>query len=316
VGQLLRRLIAAEFGERGDRVVAPEVDQECIPIKRTHVRVFDGSGDGGTGEANTAAELIHASPIEAVRERSEVPKRDHQIDEVVALLAHELRTPLGAIQMALHLLRKERGNLAMREYAESVLDGQTRRMTRVIEGLMDLSRIGRGKLELNKEQVDLAGLVNLAIDAVRPGIDECGHRLEVVLPPAGVIVELDPSRLEGVLINLLENAIKYTAPGGRIKVSALPESDDIVLRVRDNGIGIIPELLPRVFDSFWQSARASSYSHGGLGIGLALVRRIVEMHGGSATAKSDGLGLGSEFVVRLPRGSSCDHASAFRETSS
>ena len=119
-----------------------------------------------------------------------------------------------------------------------------------------------------------------------------------------------------MLINLLENAIKYTAPGGRIKVSALPESDDIVLRVRDSGIGIIPELLPRVFDSFWQSARASSYSHGGLGIGLALVRRIVEMHGGSATAKSDGLGLGSEFVVRLPRGSSCDQASAFRETSS
>ena len=162
------------------------------------------------------------------------------------------------------------------------------------------ARNGLGKVQLGKERVDLARLVDVAFEAVRHSLEERGHEVEVVLPPGPVILEADPTRLEEVLTNLLDNAAKYTAPLGRIGLTAVPEGDDIVFRVWDSGIGIAPEMLPHVFDLFWQSSCAAHHS-GGLGIGLALVRQIVELHGGSISAFSAGPGQGSEFVVRLPR---------------
>jgi signal transduction histidine kinase len=245
-------------------------------------------------------------PTEVARGRSETVNNDAQADQALALLAHELRNPLGAIRMALQMLHQVRDDPATRERVEGVLDRQTRHMGRLIEGVLDLARIGLGKVQLGRERVDLARLVEAALETVRHSLEERGHELEVVLPPDPLILEADPTRLQEVLTNLLDNAAKYTAPLGRIALTAVPERDDIVLRVRDSGIGIAPEMLPHVFDLFWQSSRAAGHSAGGLGIGLALVRQLVKMHGGSVSACSAGLGQGSEFVVRLPRTTSTE----------
>jgi len=235
------------------------------------------------------------------REHPLAVKKDPPSHDAMALLAHELRNPLGAIRMALQLLRQGHDDARRREYVGSVLDRQTRHMSRLIEGALDFSRIGHGKVRPNKERVDLAQLVEVAIEAVWPCIEERGHELAVTLPPGPVILEADPTRLEEVLTNLLENAAKFTGPPGRIELTAVPEGDDIVIRVRDSGVGIAPEMLSRVFDPFWQSSAVADHSACGLGIGLALVRQLVEMHGGSVSAFSAGLGQGTEFVVRLPR---------------
>jgi signal transduction histidine kinase len=220
--------------------------------------------------------------------------------QALALLAHELRNPLVAIRMAVEMLPQTRDNPATRDRVESVLNRQTRHMGRIIEGVLDLARAGLGKVQISKERVDLARLVDEALEAVRHSLEERGHQLELVLPPGPVILEVDRTRLEEVLTNLLDNAAKYTSPFGRIALTAVPEGDDIVFRVRDSGIGIAPKMLPYVFDLFWQSSSAEDHSSG-LGIGLALVRQIVELHGGSISAFSAGPGQGSEFVVRLPR---------------
>jgi signal transduction histidine kinase len=240
------------------------------------------------------------------REHPIAVKNDSQPHDALALLAHELRNPLGAIRMALEVLRQGHDDANSREHMENVLDLQTRRMIRLIEGVLDLSRIGHGKAQPNKERVDLAQLVAVAIEAVRPCIEKRGHEVAVLLPAGPVILDADPTRMEEVLTNLLDNAAKFTRTPGRIEVTAMTEEDDIVVRVRDNGIGIAAEMLPRVFDLFWQSSPGADQSAHGLGIGLALVREFVEMHGGSVCAWSAGLGQGSEFVVRLPRTTSTE----------
>jgi signal transduction histidine kinase len=239
-------------------------------------------------------------PTEVARDRPDAANNDAQAHPSLALLAHELRNPLGAIRMALQMLEQVRDDPVMRERVERVLDRQTRRMGRLIEGVLDLARIGLGKVQLGKGPVDLARLVDGALEAVRHSFEERGHELDVVLPPGPIILDADPTRIEEVLTNLLDNAAKYTAPLGRIGLTAGPEGNDIVFRIWDSGIGIAPEMLPHVFDLFWQSPCAADHS-GGLGIGLALVRQIVELHGGSISAFSAGPGQGSEFVVRLPR---------------
>jgi signal transduction histidine kinase len=239
-------------------------------------------------------------PREVARDHPMAVKNDSPPHHAMALLAHELRSPLGAIRMALEVLREAHDDASRREHVEDVLDRQTLHMGRLIEGVLDLARIGFGKVPLGKERVDLARLVSAALETVRHSFEERGHELELILPPGPVILEADPTRLEEVLTNLLDNAAKYTAPFGRIGLTAVPEGDDIVFRVRDSGIGIAPEMLPHVFELFWQSSRAADHP-GGLGIGLAMVRQIVELHGGSISAFSAGPGQGSEFVVRLPR---------------
>jgi CheY-like chemotaxis protein/two-component sensor histidine kinase len=173
-------------------------------------------------------------------------------------------------------------------------------MTRLVDDLIDVSRITRGKLELRKERVELARVLQGAVETSRPLIDGAGHELSVALPPDPVYLNADLTRLAQVFSNLLNNAAKYSERGGRISLAAERQGSDAVVAVRDTGIGIPKEMLPRIFDMFTQVDRSWQRAHGGLGIGLTLVKRLVEMHGGSVTASSDGPGKGSEFVVRLP----------------
>ncbi len=180
------------------------------------------------------------------------------------------------------------------------MERQTQCIGRLVNDLTDVSRIEHGKIRLRKERLDLARCVARAVDSVRSSLDERGHQIEVTLPPKPVSVNADSGRLEQVLKNLLHNAAKSTQPGGRIWLTAEARRSDVVLRVGDTGIGIDRETLPHVFESFWQVEQSLDDSEGGLGIGLALVRKLVEMHGGSVSVSSPGPGRGSEFVVRLP----------------
>jgi len=222
-------------------------------------------------------------------------------DELLSLLGHELRAPLTAIRFALDVLRRGGGDSATREQVVGVLDRQARQMTCLIEELLDLSRFGRDLTRANHQPTDLAQIVDLAIETAWPRIEERDHRLEVALPPEPIILEGDPTALGQVLTNLLVNAAIYTEPGGEIWLTAQREENTIVLTVRDTGIGMAADALPHVFDLFWRSSQAADECKGGLGLGLALVRQLVERHGGSVSAFSPGPGQGSEFVVRLPR---------------
>ncbi len=173
-------------------------------------------------------------------------------------------------------------------------------MARLLDDLLDVSRINRGRIELRMESVDLAALVRRTLEAADPAIRERRHELAVALPAEPLMVVGDPIRLEQVVVNLVNNAAKYTEPGGRIALESRREGREVVLRIRDNGIGIAPEMLTRIFDLFVQVDRRVERSQGGVGIGLTLVRKLVELHGGTVEAYSEGLGCGSEFVIRLP----------------
>jgi CheY-like chemotaxis protein len=177
-------------------------------------------------------------------------------------------------------------------------------MVRLVDDLLDLSRISRGKIELRKERIDLSKALQSAIETSHPLIEESGHQLEVALDPQPMPIDADLTRLAQVFLNLLNNSAKYTAPGGRIWLSSAREGDTAVVRVRDSGVGIPPQMLGQIFEMFTQVERSLERAQGGLGIGLTLVRRLVEMHGGGVEAKSEGLGTGSEFIVTLPLESS------------
>ena len=221
-------------------------------------------------------------------------------DEFLAMLAHELRNPLGAIAAAADLMRLRRLHDPSLIRVRDTIEHQTRHMTRLIDDLLDISRVTRAKIELRKEPLDLATIATDAVQSARPVIESRGHQLSVHLPADPLWLEADPTRLEQVVVNLLDNAAKYTNPGGQIWLSAAREGNEVVIQVRDSGIGIAPKMLPRVFELFAQADQSLARSRGGLGIGLTLVRSLVEMHGGSVRATSAGLGQGSEFVVRLP----------------
>jgi CheY-like chemotaxis protein/two-component sensor histidine kinase len=186
------------------------------------------------------------------------------------------------------------------QWARDVIDRQVQQMTRLVDDLLDVSRISRGKIELRKEQVDLARVVSSAVEASRPLIEKWGHELTVTIPPEPLQLDADLTRLSQVLSNLLNNAAKYTDHGGRISLTAEQQNAQVVIRVKDTGIGIPPEMLQRIFEMFKQVDRSRERAEGGLGIGLTLVQRLVEMHGGSVEAHSPGPGQGSEFVLRLP----------------
>jgi len=223
-----------------------------------------------------------------------------QANEFLATLAHELRNPLAPIRSAVSLMQMGGLSDSMREWYGTVIDRQVTHLTRLVDDLLDVSRITSGKLTLQKEPLELARAVESAADASRPLIEARKHVLEVQLPAEPLWVDGDPTRLSQILVNLLNNAAKYTPEGGAIHLSAVREGEQVTLRVTDSGLGIPAELLPRVFDLFTQGDRSPERVEGGLGIGLALVRRLVEMHGGSVEAHSAGPGRGSELVVRLP----------------
>jgi PAS domain S-box-containing protein len=230
---------------------------------------------------------------------------DRRKDEFLAMLAHELRNPLAPIRNALHLMEMAGANEAFARQARQMIERQVEQLVRLVDDLLDVSRITRGKINLQKQRVDLATLVARAVESSQPLIDARKHRLEIAMPKAPLVVEGDPVRLVQVLLNLLNNAAKYTPEGGQIWLTAELASRDgqqpeAVLRVRDTGMGIPRNMLPKVFDLFTQVDRSRDRAEGGLGIGLTLVHRLVELHGGTVEACSEGPGQGSEFIVRLP----------------
>ena len=237
---------------------------------------------------------------ELQRAEAQLRDIDRRKDEFLATLAHELRNPLAPMRNALQILRLKSGDRAGVEQVRGMMERQLTQMVRLIDDLLDVSRITRGKLALRKERIGLAAVISDAVDTARPHIEAAGHQLTVELPAEPVYLDADPVRLAQVLSNLLNNAAKYTERGGKIWVVAERRNGEVEVRVRDTGIGIPKESLPSIFEMFAQVDRSLEKSHGGLGIGLTLVKRLTEMHGGSVEAKSEGVGKGTEFIVRLP----------------
>jgi len=234
------------------------------------------------------------------RRADEMTSADRRKDQFLAMLAHELRNPLAPIRNAVELMRQVETVDPTFQPSREMVERQVKHLARLVDDLLDISRITQGSIRLRKEGVDLGTIVERAVEAVRPLIESRSHELAVELPSPPVRLEADAARLEQVITNLLDNAARYTMPGGQIWVTAEVAGEEAVVRVRDTGIGVPPDVLDRVFEPFVQSSGSLARSDGGLGVGLTLVRGLVEMHGGSVEAHSPGLGQGSEFVVRLP----------------
>jgi PAS domain S-box-containing protein len=273
-------LIARDKTERA-------IDDSAAPIKDEQGRII-------------GAVLVFRDVTERRREEEALKESDQRKDEFLAMLAHELRNPLAPIRNGVQILRALAPPVPELQLAIDMIDRQAHQMTRLVDDLLDISRITRGKIELRKERVELAAIVRDAIEGSRPLIDQKSHELTVTIPPQPIHLEADLTRLSQVLMNLINNAAKFGGRAGRIWVTAEREEDWLLIRVKDTGIGIPPEMLPRIFDMFTQGDRSLERSEGGLGLGLTLVQRLVEMHGGTVEACSEGLGKGSEFVLRLP----------------
>jgi PAS domain S-box-containing protein len=238
--------------------------------------------------------------IERRRAEEALREADRRKDEFLATLAHELRNPLAPMRNALQVIQLAGNNSEAIGQARAMMERQMRHMVRLVDDLLDVSRITRGKMELRKQRVDLAAVLRSAVETSRPLIESAEHQLTVELPTQPVIVDGDPVRLAQIFSNLLNNAAKYTERGGKIWLTAERQGSDAVVSVRDTGLGIPKEMLNKVFELFTQVDRTLEKAQGGLGIGLSLVRRLTEMHGGSVEVRSDGFGKGSEFIVRLP----------------
>ena len=251
-------------------------------------------------ELGQLVDSFNAMLAEAGRRAEALRDADRRKDEFLATLAHELRNPLAPISNALQILRMPDANPAMREKARQMMDRQLAQMVRLVDDLLDVSRITTGKLGIRKAVVEVQAAVRDAIDTARQFIESRGHQLEVQLPSQPICVEGDRTRLAQVFANLLHNAAKYTGSDGYITLSLAREGEEAVVRVRDNGIGLAAESLSAIFDMFVQVDRTLERAQAGLGVGLTLSRQLVTLHGGTLAAKSEGIGKGSEFTVRLP----------------
>ncbi len=237
----------------------------------------------------------------SARKRAEMAlnEADRHKNEFLATLAHELRNPLAPIRTGLDILKLSEGNPATTSSVVQMLERQVRHMVHLVDDLLEVSRISRGAIELRKQRIDLGAVLQSAVETSRPLIDAAHHQLRVEGPGLEIFVDGDPVRLSQVIANLLNNAAKYTDAGGRIELKAFCDGDSAVVTVRDDGIGIPEQMLPKIFDMFMQVDRHQR-GQGGLGVGLTLVRTLVEMHGGTVVARSEGLGRGAEFTIRLP----------------
>ncbi len=253
-----------------------------------------------TAELVASNERLQATIAERRRAEEALREAGRQKDEFLAMLAHELRNPLAPIRNAVQVLQQLRLEEPTLDWGRAVIDRQVGQLTRLVDDLLDVSRLARGQISLKKEPIELRTIVERALETSRPLIEAHRHHLSVALPSEPVYLEGDLTRLAQALGNLLNNAAKYTEEGGRIGLTADRAEDHVVLRVRDSGVGIPPETLPYVFDLFTQGDRALDRAQGGLGIGLALVKKLVELHGGRVEASSPGPGQGSEFTLRLP----------------
>ena len=234
------------------------------------------------------------------RHADELAETDVRKNEFLAMLGHELRNPLAPIRNAVRIMKLRGSDDPDTCWARDVIDQQIKQMAQLVDDLLEIARVTRGKVRLQKEVVDVGTIIAYAVETSRPVIDAHRHRLSIALPEGRIKVDADAVRMAQVLSNLLNNAAKYTADGGHIRLLVAEEAEHVVFRVRDNGVGIPPDMLARVFDLFAQADRSLDRSQGGLGLGLTLVRSLVEMHGGSVEAASGGLNQGSEFRVRLP----------------
>jgi PAS domain S-box-containing protein len=269
------------------------VDGAYHPVLSRGVPVKDEQGET-IAWAGINLDITRLKQVE-----TELREVDRRKDEFLATLAHELRNPLAPIRNSLHVLRLA-GDGPQSERVHEVLDRQVNHLIRLVDDLLEVARITSGKIELRRARIDLAEVVRAAVETSRPAIERARHRLEVILPQEELWLDADSVRLAQVLSNLLTNAAKYTEEGGQIWLRAERQGRFACVSVRDTGVGIPPAMLPRVFDLFTQVDRTLGRAQGGLGIGLALVKRLVEMHGGSVRADSAGWGAGSEFTVRLP----------------
>jgi signal transduction histidine kinase/ActR/RegA family two-component response regulator len=249
--------------------------------------------------AHAVSEALEAARAGGAKLNAELREEHRRKDDFLAMLAHELRNPLMPLVTAIDLLRRAPDARAAARYLD-IMARQTGQMSRLVEDLLDVSRVSRGRIELRRHRILLNDVLRDAVEASRPTLQLRRHELKVSMADEELPVNGDGVRLTQVFSNLLHNAAKYTDPNGRIEVATFRDHDHAVARIRDNGIGIAPEMLPRVFDLFAQAPVSLDRSQGGLGIGLTLVRALIELHGGEVVADSEGLGRGSVFTVRLP----------------
>jgi PAS domain S-box-containing protein len=310
VGQPFARIFTPEDVEQDQpelelRVAADKgrVEDERWRVRKDGSR-FWASGvvtplwdEGGTlrGFAKILRDITERKKAE-----DELADANRRKDEFLAMLGHELRNPLAPVLNGLRLLERQGRDDPAIQQTVAMIDRQMGRIVRLVDDLLDVARITKGKIQLRRRREQLAVLVAQAVEGVRPHIESRQHGLSVSLPPAAIWLDADPTRIEQILANLLNNAAKYTEPGGRISLTVEQEGSVAVIRVKDTGIGIRADMLNRIFDLFVQTDRTLDRAQGGLGIGLTLVRKLVEMHGGAVEARSEGIGKGSEFVVRLP----------------
>ncbi len=282
-----------------------EVPYLTLGPRRMHFVVsptFDSAGDvDGCVAVITDNTHLRKLEIERAHALEELKEADRRKDEFLAMLSHELRNPMAPILTAVEILRLAPEDTETSATARAVIERQVVHMKRLLDDLLDVSRVSQGKIALRREQLDLGTVLQRAIEVSQPLMAAKAQRLSVTSGSASIIVDADPARLVQVFGNLLNNAAKYSEPGGAIEVSTVVEDREAVVRVRDQGVGMTPDLIERAFELFVQDTRSLDRAQGGIGIGLTMVRSLVSLHGGSVQAFSDGPGLGCEIVVRLPR---------------
>lgn len=290
---LLERLRRGEHIEHLETVRVAK-DGRRIDISLTASPILDAR-ENIVGASSVARDITHRKQAEAA-----LHEADRRKDEFLATLAHELRNPLAPIRNSLHILRMTAHNDATAERVCEMMERQVNHMVRLVDDLMEVSRITRGLIELRKEETDLGAILSSAVETSKPLITAADHQLAITIPQEYIPLHGDAVRLSQIFANLLNNAAKYTDRRGQIWLSARREGNEVVVSVRDNGIGISAPMLPKVFEMFMQADRSTNRSQGGLGIGLTLVKRLTEMHAGTISVQSEGPGQGTEVIVRLP----------------
>jgi len=286
------------LGQANERLA--EANTTLQAEKTRELEALNATLQRANAELERANRSLQSEVAERARAERALKEADRHKDEFLAMLAHELRNPLAPMLNAVQLMRMKPVTDQQLSWSRDVIERQLAHLTRLVDDLLDVARITRGRINLSREPIELGALVARAVEIVQPLIQERGHQFTTEIPDGTLRVNADPLRLTQALGNVLGNAAKYTERQGHISLSVRRQGTEIDIRVRDNGIGIPAEVLPRIFDLFTRLDRRSDHPHSGLGIGLALVRRLLQMHDGTISAHSEGTGRGSEFVIRLP----------------